>query len=123
MLFEYHAEEVFTKELDLVDVGNSAVRCVTKDFAEYYILLTTIMGKTHVLKFGPVVPDLDTLSDNFSVSYKKIDYNEQKIKREIDQVLNDTKKAIEEAEEIPVEVAMMSFPNISAQYMNIGDDE
>ena len=41
MIFEYLPEEVFTKQLDLVDIGNTALRLTTKAGDEFYLVLKT----------------------------------------------------------------------------------
>ena len=55
----------------------------------YYIIVKTVMGKTSIIKFGPVCPDIDMLQNDFSVSYKKIDYKENLIEKEVDKFIKD----------------------------------
>lgn len=92
MIFEYQMQRTFTKAIDVVDIGNMCLRCSTEDGTEYYILTKTIFGKVHLLKLGPVTPDLNILLDNFSVLYKKFDYKEATIEKEVSQVINDGRK-------------------------------
>lgn len=123
MVVEYKQEEVFTKSIDVVDVGNSAIRCTANNFSEYYILTKTSFGKTYIMRYGPIIPDQACFNDFFSLIYKKIDFKENKIKNEISSLLNDSKIEIVEAEEIPIEEAMLDFPNIAELYLNAGSDE
>ena len=46
------------------------------------------MGKTSILKFGPVCPDIEALLNEFSVDYKKIDYKETAVFKEINKFID-----------------------------------
>jgi hypothetical protein len=118
MIFEYSVQRTFNESIDVVDIGNTALRCHGSKLDFYYIILKTIMGKTHILKFGPVMPDIDVLFNDFSVVYKKIDYKENLISKEVDKFINDYKKEITLVEEITEYDAWQDFPNIQQQFEN-----
>ena len=118
MVFEYSVQRTFNEAIDVVDIGNTALRCVGSKLDEYYIILKTIMGKVSILKFGPVCPDLEVLLNDFSVSYKKIDYKEMAIFKEIDKFINDFRKEITSVEEITEYEAWQAFPAIQQQFEN-----
>ena len=88
MIFEYSAQRTFNEMIDIVDIGNTALKCTNVKLEEHYVILKTILGKTYIIKFGPVCPDIDLLVNEFSVSYKKIDYKESQIEKEIDKFIN-----------------------------------
>ena len=67
-------------------MGNTALKCTNKQMDDYYLIVKTVFGKTHFIKFGPVCPDIDALLEDFSVSYKKMDYKETKIYNEIEKI-------------------------------------
>lgn len=119
MLFEYSVQKTFNQTIDVVDAGNTALKCTNRNMDNYYIIIKTIMGKTSILKYGPVCPDLEILIDDFSVSYKKFDYKESSIHKEIDRFINDYKKDIETVEEITEYEAWEAFPNIQEYFENI----
>jgi hypothetical protein len=119
MVFEYSVQRTFNESIDVVDIGNTALKCVGSKLDEYYIILKTIMGKVSIIKFGPVVPDLEVLIDDFSVSYKKIDYKEMAIHKEINKFINDFKKEITSVEEITEYEAWEMFPEIRTQFENV----
>ena len=119
MIFEYSVQKTFNETIDVTDIGNTALRCQGVKLDFYYIILKTIMGKTHILKFGPVVPDMDIIFNDFSVSYKKIDYKENLIEKEVDKFINDYKKEITLVEEITEYEAWQDFPNIQNQFENV----
>ena len=119
MIVEYSIQKTFTEMIDIVDAGNTALRCTNAEMCNYYIILKTVMGKTHILKFGPVCPDLDLLIGDFEVEYKKMDYKETKIEKEIDKFINDFKKEITSVEEITEYEAWQDFPEIARCVENV----
>ena len=119
MIFEYSVQRTFNEAIDVVDIGNTALKCIGSKLDEYYIILKTIMGKVHIIKFGPVVPDIDVLITDFSVDYKKIDYKEPAIHKEVDKFINDFRKEITSVEEITEYEAWQVFPNIQQQFENV----
>ena len=118
MVFEYSVQKTFNEAIDVVDIGNTALKCVGSTLDEYYIILKTVMGKVSILKFGPVCPDLEVLLNDFSVSYKKIDYKESAIFKEVDKFINDFKKEVTSIEEITEYEAWLAFPSIQQQFEN-----
>ena len=121
MIFEFSVQRTFTESIDVVDVGNTALRCTSKTMNTYYILLKTVLGKTSIIKFGPVCPDIDMLQNDFSVSYKKIDYKENLIFKEVDKFINDFKKEIESVEEVTEHEAWQDFPEIKRLFDEISE--
>ena len=119
MIFEYSVQKTFNESIDVVDIGNTALRCHGSKLDFYYIILKTVMGKTSILKFGPVMPDIDILFNDFTVSYKKIDYKENLIEKEVDKFINDYKKEITLVEEITEYEAWQDFPDIHNQFDNV----
>lgn len=119
MVFEYSVQRTFNESIDVVDIGNTALRCTGSNLDDYYIILKTIMGKVSIIKFGPVVPDIDVLFNDFSVVYKKIDYKENLISKEVDKFINDFKKEITKVEEITEYEAWQAFPAIQQCFENV----
>jgi rhamnose utilization protein RhaD (predicted bifunctional aldolase and dehydrogenase) len=119
MVFEFSIQKTFNQSIDVVDMGNTALRCISKLKDEYYLITKTILGKTSIIKFGPVCPDIDVLINDFSVSYKKVDYKEAVIYKEIDKFINDYKKDIETVEEITEFEAWQAFPAIQQLFENV----
>ena len=119
MLFEFSIQKTFNQSIDVVDVGNTALRCVNRHMDSYYIITKTIYGKTAILKFGPVCQDVEARINDFSVNFKKIDYKEGTLFKEIDKFLNDYKKEIETVEEITEFEAWQDFPPVKQYFENI----
>ena len=112
MVFEYSVQRTFNEMIDIVDIGNTALRCTNTEMCDYYIIIKTVFGKTSILKFGPICPDIDMLINDFSVSYKKLDYKEAAVGKEVDKFINDFKKEINAVEEITEYEAWQNFPDI-----------
>lgn len=119
MIFEFSVQKTFNQSIDVVDMGNTALRCTNSNFDEFYLIVKTVMGKTHFLKFGPICADLDVLINDFAVSYKKIDYKENTIYKEIDKFINDFKKEIDNIEEVTEYEALKAFPAVVTQFEEI----
>lgn len=119
MIFEYSVKKTFNESIDVIDIGNVALRCTSGNLDDYYIILKTVMGKTSILRFGPVTPDIEMLLNDFSVSYKKIDYKESAICKEVDKFINDFKKEITQVEEITEYEAWQAFPIVQQWFKNI----
>lgn len=119
MIFEFSVQKTFNQSIDVVDIGNTALRCTNSQLDNYYLIVKTVMGKTHFIKYGPICSDIDFLLEDFSVSYKKTDYKENVIYKEIDKFINDFKKGIDNIEEITEYEAWADFPNIQQQFENV----
>ena len=94
MVFEFSVQKTFEQSIDIVDIGDTALRCTNKNMDNYYMIIKTNLGKVGIIKYGPVCPDIEALLNDFSVSYKKIDYKESMIRKEIDKFINDFKQPI-----------------------------
>ena len=119
MIFEFSVQKTFSQSIDIVDMGNTALKCTNRYMDNYYIITKTVMGKTYILKFGPVCPDLNVLISDFFINYKKIDYKEGVIHKEIDKFINDFKKEIETVTEITEYEAWQDFPPIQQYFENV----
>ena len=119
MIFEFSVQKTFNESIDVVDIGNTTLQCTNKNLDNFYIIIKTVLGKTSILKFGPVCSDMEALLNDFSVSYKKIDYKEPIICKEIDKFINDFKKEINAVVEITDYEAWQDFPDIKQYFENI----
>lgn len=94
MIFEFDQQPVFMQNIDIEDIGNVALRCSNEKMRDYYIVVKTYLGKTAIISFGPLVSDIDALVDNMTLSFKKFDYKESTIEREIEKFINDGRSFI-----------------------------
>lgn len=120
MIFEYNQQKQFMKSIDVVDFGNTALRCeYTAEGIEYYVIVKTIMGKTSILFIGPMISDFPDLLPDFEISYSKMDYNEKKICKAINTYINDPQKKIDEIAEVLPEEVYPVIPNVGEMFANL----
>lgn len=119
MIIDYSAQKTFAMSLDVVDAGNCCIKCTNIDGCEYYVITKTVYGKVSLITFGPVLPDFPALLEDFSVSYKKFDYKEQTIQKEISKYMNDPKKKIADAENWTEYEAWQCFPNVEESFNEV----
>lgn len=116
MIFEYSVQKTFNESIDIVDIGNTALRCTNNKHDVYYIIIKTLFGKTSIIKFGPICSDLEVLLQDFSVNYKKVDYKETIICNEISKFINDFRKEIITIEEVTDYEAWLDFPEVQQYF-------
>lgn len=109
-ILDFCPQKVFTQSLEIDDIGNFALKCLDPNFLEYYICVQTVAGKAYILKFGPLLPDLDAITEDFYLSSKVIDYKEQKIEKDITIYINEPKKNITQIELVKTEEVLQNIP-------------
>ena len=110
MIFEFDQQPKFMQNIDIDDIGNVALRCSNRKCQEFYIVIKTYLGKTAFMKFGPLMPDLGILSFNMELSFKKFDYKESTIVKEINKYLNDGRNEIDQVQIISEYEALAAMP-------------
>lgn len=113
MIFDYKREAVFTKSFDIVDIGNFTIRATSDDMFDYFVIVKTVMGTTGIIKFGPCLPDLGTLCDDYIMTYTNCDFKEKTICREVSSFINDSKKKISNVVELTEYEALACLPDIT----------
>lgn len=113
-LVNFDLQKTYAQTIEVEDIGNCAIRSTNAGFEDYYIVIQTVMGKTSILTFGPILADVSIIQEDFNLSFKKIDYKEKNINNEINKFINDTRKAIKQAEVISVEEALQEIPTYEA---------
>lgn len=113
-LVNFDLQKTYAQTIEVEDIGNCAIRSTNAGFEDYYIVIQTVMGKTSILTFGPILADVSIIQEDFNLSFKKIDYKEKNINNEINKFINDTRKAIKQAEVISVEEALQAIPTYEA---------
>ena len=100
MTFEYLQRVVIDGTLEVDNIGDCVIQG-NNDLGEFfYLIITTELGWTEILDYGPCVPDLELLSANYTIRYQRIEYNQGKLERIIDKFLNDPKRMITQAKTV-----------------------
>lgn len=113
-LVNFDLQKTYVQTIEVEDIGNCAIRSTNAGFEDYYIVIQTVMGKTSILTFGPILADVSIIQEDFNLNFKKIDYKEKNINNEINKFINDTRKAIKQAEVISIEEALQTIPTYEA---------
>lgn len=103
MTFEYLQRIVVDAQLEVEDIGQCVILGRNDLGEEYYLVTRTEMGYTEQIQFGPVCPEVDILPFNVAMFYSRFEFSQLKIEKSIDKFLNDTKKAISQAEVVDIE--------------------
>ena len=125
MIFDYNGVRTFTDSLQIDDIGNCAIKCEgtyrdgrVEFYGEYYLITKTVMGKTSIVKFGPIDPDSVGMVNGFELTFKKINFKEAAICKEIQLFINDGFKGISKAEEITDIEAFELAPSVKETFEN-----
>lgn len=122
MIFDYFEQSAFTKSVQVDDEGNFALRCTTAAGFEYYVIVKTEMGQTAIMKFGPIIPDMDLLFPDFSLTYKKFSFKVTIIEKDITSFINKPgKDPIVEVESILDYEAIEYVPKFTVEKL-LGDE-
>ena len=98
MKFDYLQRVLVDAQLDVDDIGACVILGRNSLNEEYYLIITTTLGFTEKILYGPVAPEINILPFNVSLSYNRFEYSQGKIEKAIDMFLNDPKKGIIYAE-------------------------
>jgi len=121
MLLDYSVQKTFEQTVDIVDAGNTALRCENNEGDEFYIITKTVRGKTSILFFGPVTPDMNcSFNPGFDMNFMQLNYDEKKIEKSFSSYVNDPRKKIINIEECTEYEALQEVPDVAAALNNIG---
>jgi hypothetical protein len=113
--FGYNQETIFSKELDIDELGQVALEAKDSESMFYYLIIRTSLGQSSIVEYGPVVPDIAILPDFTEIKFQRVDFNELKIKQIIKRFLmprNKGKNKIEDVIQINVNDAVSRGINI-----------
>lgn len=127
MLVEYNKESSYLSTIDIEDIGNCALECIGKDpksgeIFYYYLVIKTLLGTTTIFTCGPLIPDIDLLPNGFTQHISKLNYNSDKISREVNTFINDFKKKIYDIKVITDLEAATNFINLEEYITKYNED-
>ena len=85
--FDYYYVATAMGQLEIEDIGNCAIQTCTDMGACYYMVITTNLGTTRFVQYGPIVPDIGVLPDKVEVLYKSMNWDSRKLAKEIDKFI------------------------------------
>lgn len=98
MTFDYIQRVTVDGQLEVDNIGDCVIVGRNDIGEESYLIITTSLGVTEVVHYGPTVPDLSILPFSVTLNYNRFDYSQGKIEKIIDRFLNDPKRGITNAE-------------------------
>ena len=110
--FDYAYDYVATAQLQLDSIGNTCIKAVNDIGDTWYLIVDTQLGVTNLTMFGPVYLEGTQLQKKFSFYKETFDYNENKICKQIEKLLNDEKKFVSQATEIDRDEAISRLKEI-----------
>lgn len=121
MTFEYLQRVVIDAQLDVDNIGDCTILGRNDIGEEFYLIVRTELGWTEIFEYGPYIPDLNMLPNNYNIKYSKIEYNQGKLERIIDKFLNDPKKVISQAQVVELyEIREFLVNPIDIAFNNVG---
>lgn len=102
MTFEYFYVAKGNGTLDLDDIGNCTIEAVNDLNKHFYLCIKTKLGSSRILEYGPYIPDAPVLYDT-AYTFKKIEYDDRKLRKIIEGFLNNPYRNITQAFEIDAE--------------------
>lgn len=119
MTFDYIQRITVDGQLEVDNIGQCVILGRNDIGEESYLIITTILGITEVIHYGPVVPDLEILPFSVSFNYTRFDYSQQKIEKIIERFLNDPKRGITYAETTTIEAIIDHIDGSIAKILHI----
>lgn len=123
MQFDFANELKATNFIDIDNIGNFALEAINEDDGFYYYLLVkTSLGTATVTHYGPIVPDINRLPDNYSVNFERLKFNDKKMMMWINKWLNDKNRHITAAYIIEENQFKENYKDIKEYIENYGDE-
>lgn len=110
--FEYFYTKTAVGNLELEDIGNCIIEAANDEGLLFYLMISTSLGWTKIVEYGPAAPDFYELPKSCFCSFSRIEYDERKIHKRIDEFLNTPKRNITQAQEVDADVFFDSCKSI-----------
>lgn len=96
--YNYLPNTTYFDSINIENIGECCLECCN-DLGEYYYLwVTTSLGMTKILQYGPYVDSI--IPNNCYYSFQQFQYNDQKIDKSISKFISDPKKALSQIRQV-----------------------
>lgn len=93
--FSYLYTTTAMGSVDVEEVGNVLIHLFNDNGLEWFLYIETILGESIIKSFGPFYISTENYFPyGFTYTMSKIDYNDNKLSKIIDNYINDPKKKI-----------------------------
>ena len=108
MKYDYSFQMVIASNnsIEIENIGEVALSATNNFHQEKILIINTSFGETTILQFGPSFMDMATLPDYSSFIYKKMNYDQRKLDKLINDWINDEKFCASNVEQIVLEDAL-----------------
>lgn len=104
--YEYLYEVKATGFLEIENIGECCLIANNDFLQEQVLIITTELGKTKIIQFGPVFVDNVQTPTDISYTFSEIDYNEYKIDKRIEKFINDAKFRTTQVKQVALDEAL-----------------
>ena len=112
MQLEYFYTQQATGVIEIENIGNVALSLTNDTYHEYIAIISTEFGVSEVILCGPFFIDIEELPAKVTLSYQRLDFNESKLFKILDNFVNDGKKCITQVTEIDLANAKETIFNL-----------
>lgn len=88
MIFQYTYIGTFLNEINIEDIGNCALVATTDLGSKYVLVIDTMLGYSRIFNYGPINTSLDLLPQQSYCNFKRIEFSERKLQKEINNFIN-----------------------------------
>ena len=104
--YEYLYEVKATGFLEIENIGECCLVANNDFLQEQILIITTEMGKTKIIQYGPIFVDNVQTPNNISYTFSEIDFSDYKIDKTIEKFINDPKFRTTQVRVVEFEEAM-----------------
>ena len=104
--YEYLYEVKATGFLEVENIGECCLIANNDFLQEQILIITTELGKTKIIQYGPVFVDNVQPPNDVTYSYSEIDFSDYKIDKRIEKFINDAKFRTTQVRVVELEEAL-----------------
>lgn len=90
--YNYLPNTTFNDSISIENIGECCLECYNDLGEAYYLWITTSLGVTKILQYGPYIDGIEPSSCFYS--FQQFSYSEMKIDKQISKFISDPRKAI-----------------------------
>ena len=110
--FDYNKQWLPQNTISVKDIGQFAIEASNDEGYFFYLVIFTQLGICTIASAGPVIPDLDDLTQGYGCSMYTMEYKEDKLEKTINNWLNDRSRKITQANEVTIDEALDQFRDL-----------
>ena len=110
--FEYFKEIKSNDSLTIDNLGNCCIKAFNDNGNVYYLQITTSLGFSTILEYGPLNAETLDFNQTYMCSYKVVEFSEKVLSKIVDNFLNDKYRKITQAFKCESEEFKNNYRNI-----------